>query len=171
MICLEFWRGRATQIAADGHAASTPSGHADHREPLLPCHRDCPRNVPRAARCRNRDKHVAGAAKAEDLPFENLLVAIVIGHPGHHRSVGRRARTAAREFSSNVLGIGGAAAIAREKQLVPAAQSGGGRIDNGEDSRGESGVVVAARSASWDRVRYSRIGFTGGPAMSHTRVR
>ena len=95
------------------------------------------------------DEHVALAAERANLPLEHLLEAVVVADRGQRRGVGgerdrgqRRAVVdeASDEFRGDVLGVGGAAAVAGEQHLAAALQRGRDALGDG-DGRGDEFAV------------------------------
>src|ERR1700722_14608103 len=110
-------------------------------------------NVRRAARGRQCEQNVAAAAEPFELTREHLLETVVIADCRQRRSVGgQRDRgigraiflVAADDFSGDVLGVGGAAAVTCDQELVAGTQAG--RDDVGDLSRGVEQVSVRARA-------------------------
>ena len=92
----------------------------------------------------DRDGDVAGPSERLDLARENLLEAEIVAGGGERGGVGgQRDRgdggavglVADGQFGREMLGVGGAAAIAEEHQLAAAAD----RVDAGPDQAGEGG--------------------------------
>ena len=87
------------------------------------------------------DEHVALAAERANLPLEHLVEAVVVADRGQRRGVGgerdggeRRAVVdeASDEFRGDVLGVGGAAAVAGEQDLAAALQRGSDALGDGD---------------------------------------
>ena len=100
-----------------------------------------------------RQQHIAALAEACDLPREHLFEAVIVGDRRQCRGVGgQRDRgvagtllfVAADDFSGDMLGVGGAAAIADDQELVAGAQR---RDDDGCDlARGGEQCRILRRS-------------------------
>ena len=88
-------------------------------------------NVRRSTRGGQRQQHVPLPAETCDLSREHLFEAVIIGDRRQRRGVGgqrdRRVSrplllVAADDFGGDMLGVGGAAAIADDQQLVASAK-------------------------------------------------
>ena len=111
------------------------------------------------------DEHVALAAERANLPLEHLLEAVVVADRGQRRGVGgerdggeRRAVVdeASDEFGGDVLGVGGAAAVAGEQDLAAAFERRGDPLGDG-DGRGDEFPSAEARSTAWcERRKWAR---------------
>ena len=143
-------RGIEAQIAARGHLAPAPSGEADDDQPLAPRRLDRTQDVRRAPRGGDRDQHVAGDAKTQNLPLEDPLVAVIIADRGQNRAVGgqrdRRGRGAVivepgEKLAGEVLRVCRAAAIAGEQYLASGRERPGEPIYDRLGRRQEGRVV------------------------------
>ena len=124
--------GRDQQmIAQRAQILALGAGEADGDKPALARGAERRQNVRRFAGRGQRQQHVAALAQALDLPREHLLETVVVGDRGQRRGVGgqRNRRitgtillVAADDFGGDVLGVGGAAAIADDQQLVAGTQ-------------------------------------------------
>ena len=107
------------------------AGEADGGKPALTRAAQRRQNIRRTARGGQRQQHVAAAAETFDLPREHLLEPVVIRYRRQRRSVGgQRDRrvgrpvllVAADDFGGDMLGVGGAAAIADDQEFSVRAQ-------------------------------------------------
>jgi hypothetical protein len=115
------------------------AGEADGDDAVFPRGAQRRQNVRRAAGGGERQQHIAARTKAGDLAGEHLFEAVIIGDRRQRRGVGgQRDRgvagtilfVAADDLGGDVLGVGGAAAIADDQELVAGAKCGD---DDGRD--------------------------------------
>ena len=124
--------GRDQQmIAQRAQILALGAGEADGDKPALARKAKRRQNIRRFAGGGQRHQHVAALAEPFDLPREHLLETVIVGDRGQRRGVGgqRKRRVtgpvllvAADDFGGDVLGVGGAAAIADDQQLVAGTQ-------------------------------------------------
>src|SRR5262249_1608693 len=126
------------------------SGEADNRQLLAPRRVDCPQNVRRTAGRRDCDENISWAAEPTDLPFENLVVAIVVANRSENRGIGRQSQCGRRrpiiikprqELASYMLCIPSASTIAGEEQLVPPGKRARNDIYDILNRRREGGII------------------------------
>ncbi len=113
------------------------------------------------------DEHVALVSQRAKLAREHLLEAVVVADRGQRRGVGgerdggeRRAVVdeAADQLGGDVLGVGGAAAVAGEQDLAAILQAGGDAAGDGDDG----GDECAVRGGALERLlRAAQIGEDG----------
>ena len=119
-------------IDALGQLAAAAAGEPDGDDAERAARVDGAQHVGGVAAGGDREGDVAAAAERLDLLGEHLVVAEVVGDAGQRRGVGRqrdrRQRRALEleavdELGRQVLGVGGAAAVAEEEQLVTVASA------------------------------------------------
>ena len=107
------------------------------------------------------DEDIVLAAEPAHLPLEHPLEPVVVADRSEHRAVGRERdrgqgvaieREARQKLSGDVLGVGGAAAVAGDQQLAAVAVGGGDRRADRRQSRqerrvGRSAIQRLARAA------------------------
>ena len=111
-------------------------------------------HVWRAPRSRNGNKDIAWLTEAPHLPLEDTLEAVIVADCGQDRGVdGKRDRRqwiaieiqTRQELAGDVLGIGGAAAVAGDLELMSGAKCGRDDIGDGLDGGAQFWVVSGAR--------------------------
>ena len=131
-------RGRAQQQvamlrrgAARRGGEALRAGEAERDHAALARRPQRQHDVRRAAGGGDAEQHVAGAAERMHLPLEHMDKAVIVADGGQRRTVGGQGDGGQRgavvvhardEFGGDVLGVGGAAAIAGDQQLAAAAQ-------------------------------------------------
>src|SRR6516165_3381392 len=121
-----------TQIAARGHFSAGASGKTDNRQRFLSACADRSQDVWRTSRSRDRTQRISGPAETENLPLEPSFISVIVADRGKYRGIGRQRDgrgggtviiEARQHLSGYVLRVGGAAAVAGQKELASVAQS------------------------------------------------
>src|SRR5262249_12857029 len=119
--------------------AAASSRQADGDDAELPTSVDRSQHARRAAAGRDRERDVAASAERLDLPREHLGVAAVVGDARDRRRVGgqREGRQggaieaeAIYELGRQMLRVGGAAAVAEEKERIAGGERIAGHLDD-----------------------------------------
>src|SRR5690348_15772121 len=132
------------EIHAGGEFASALAGHPDYERPTGTAGFGASKNIGAFAAGGNSDKDVAGGDERFDLARIDGFEAEIIrgsGEDGCVRGEGNRrqadaiAMKADDKFGGEMLGVGGAAAIAEEYHFVLLLNRGSGRLGEPGDSR------------------------------------
>ena len=124
-----------------GRAAVAPR-ERDGRHPTLGCGLQALDDVGRVAAGRDAEGDVARRAKRLDLPREDALEPVVVGHRRHQARVGRQCQRRhrasfplipAHELGHEVLGVGGTAAVAEDEQRLAVAKRLGDGVDRARE--------------------------------------
>jgi len=119
-----------------GHAfrkAAIPAEETDAFDAPAPGLLQRAQNIFRLAAGGEGDDQIARLGQAPDLARENFVGAVVVAHGGHQFAIGRERNgriwpavgdEAAEKFRGQVRGVGRAAAIAADEQLVAGGQAG-----------------------------------------------
>ena len=163
------------EIRVRRHLGGRRAGDGDRRQAAGPRRAQAVDDVRRAARRRDADRHVAGAAERLDLAAEHALEAVVVADRGEHAGVrGQRQRRqgaalageAAGQLGGEVLRLGGGSAVAEHQHAPIRGQRGPAERGGLGDLRGQrlESALDADRVGDRAAHRVDRVGGERGRA-------